>query len=70
MVETLVRAGALDLITDSDFKFDSSEIFENERGSAGNSDKVEFLHFSKEVFSKDFHVRFLFAFIFLAFFFG
>jgi hypothetical protein len=70
MVDTLARAGAFDLITDCDFEFDSSEIFKNKRGSPGNSDKVEFLHFSKEMFSEDLHVRFFFRFIFLAFFFG
>lgn len=70
MVETLGGAGALDLIADGDFEFDSSEVFEDEGGSAGDSDKVEFFDFSEEVFGEEFHVGFLFGFVFLAFFFS
>ena len=70
MVETFIGAGAFDLIANSDFEFDSSKVLKDEAGSTGDSDEVEFFNFSEEVFGEEFHVGFLFGFVFLAFFFG
>lgn len=45
VVEAFIGAGAFDFVADGDFEFDSPEVFENEAGPAGDSDKVEFFHF-------------------------
>ena len=70
MVEALNGTWAFDLVSNGDFEFDSPEVFENEAGSSGDSDKVEFFHFSEEVFGEKLHVGVLFGFVFLAFFLG
>jgi hypothetical protein len=37
MIFTLIGAGALDLVTNGDFEFDTFEIFENKGGSSSDS---------------------------------
>lgn len=50
MIETLIWAGALDLIPNRNLEFNSSKVLKDEAGSARDPNKVEFFHFVQQVF--------------------